>query len=55
MSKYYFLYLIFLFSQLILIKANSIWDYSHDKGEPLSIQAGSFHQEEELFHMVIQG
>ena len=41
MSKYYFLYLIFLFSQLILIKANSIWDYSHDKGEPLSIQAGS--------------
>ena len=40
MAKYSLLF-IFIFSQIILINTNSIFDYSHDKGEPLSIQAGS--------------
>ena len=36
----FFLSILFLF-QIYLINSNSIFDYSHDKGEPLSIQAGS--------------
>ena len=40
MAKYSLL-LIFIFCQIVLINTNSIFDYSHDKGEPLSIQAGS--------------
>ena len=36
-SLFYF----FILSQIILISTNAIFDYSHEKGEPLSIQAGS--------------
>ena len=39
-NKYSF-YIGLLFIQIISIKCNSIFDYSHIKGEPLSIQAGS--------------
>ena len=41
MAKSYFLLLLLVLNQIILISSNSIFDYSHDKGEPLSIQAGS--------------
>lgn len=41
MEKQNFLLLFLLISQISFISSNSIFDYSHDKGEPLSIQAGS--------------
>jgi transmembrane 9 superfamily protein 2/4 len=40
MAKYSLL-IFFILSQFVLISTNAIFDYSHDKGEPLSIQAGS--------------
>jgi transmembrane 9 superfamily protein 2/4 len=40
MAKYSLL-IFFILSQFALISTNGIFDYSHDKGEPLSIQAGS--------------
>ena len=40
MAKYSLL-IFFILSQFVLISTNGIFDYSHDKGEPLSIQAGS--------------
>ena len=40
MAKYS-LFLFFILCQFALIYSNSILDYSHEKGEPLSIQAGS--------------
>jgi len=39
-SNFYFIILLII-SQLIVINSNSIFDYSHSKGDPLSIQAGS--------------
>ena len=39
-SNFYFL-IILISLQNIVINSNSIFDYSHAKGEPLSIQAGS--------------
>ena len=41
MAKKYFTLFLLALSQINLILSNSILDYSHDKGEPLSIQAGS--------------
>ena len=41
MAKKYFTLFLLALSQINLIVSNSIIDYSHDKGEPLSIQAGS--------------
>ena len=41
MAKNYFLLFLLASTQINLILSNSIIDYSHDKGEPLSIQAGS--------------
>ena len=41
MAKRYSILLLFYLTQFILINTASILDYSHDKGEPLSIQAGS--------------
>ena len=41
MAKNYFLLILFAFAQINLILSASIIDYSHDKGEPLSVQAGS--------------
>ena len=41
MAKHYFFFLLLALTQINLIVSNSIIDYSHDKGEPLSIQAGS--------------
>jgi len=41
MAKRYSILLLFYLTQFVLINTNSIFDYSHDKGEPLSIQAGS--------------
>ena len=41
MAKKYFLLFLLASTQINLILSNSIIDYSHDKGEPLSIQAGS--------------
>ena len=41
MAKKYFILFLLALSQINLIVSNSIIDYSHDKGEPLSIQAGS--------------
>ena len=40
MAKYSLL-IFFILNQFVLISTNAIFDYSHDKGEPLSIQAGS--------------
>ena len=40
MAKSLFLFYLIV-SQIIFISSNSIFDYSHDQGEPLSIQAGS--------------
>ena len=40
MSKSFVL-LYLILSEIVLINSNSIFDYSHDQGEPLSIQAGS--------------
>ena len=40
MAKYSLL-IFFILSHFVLISTNGIFDYSHDKGEPLSIQAGS--------------
>ena len=39
MQKNFFI--IFIFCQIFYINSNSIFDYSHANGEPLSIQAGS--------------
>ena len=39
-SNFYFIILLII-NQVILINSNSIFDYSHAKGDPLSIQAGS--------------
>ena len=41
MAKRYSILLLFYLTQFVLINTTSILDYSHDKGEPLSIQAGS--------------
>ena len=41
MAKKNILLLYLLLTQIAFINSNSIFDYSHDKGEPLSIQAGS--------------
>ena len=41
MAKRYSILLLFYLTQFVLINTASILDYSHDKGEPLSIQAGS--------------
>ena len=41
MAKNYFVLFLLASTQINLILSNSIIDYSHDKGEPLSIQAGS--------------
>ena len=41
MAKKYFALFLLALTQINLILSNSIIDYSHDKGEPLSIQAGS--------------
>ena len=41
MEKQNIFLLFLIFIQIALINSNSIFDYSHDKGEPLSIQAGS--------------
>ena len=41
MAKQNILLLFIAFTQIAFINSNSIFDYSHDKGEPLSIQAGS--------------
>ena len=41
MAKFYFFFLLLTLAQINIIVSNSIIDYSHDKGEPLSIQAGS--------------
>ena len=41
MEKYSFIYLLFIFHQFNFIKSNPIFDYSHTKGEPLNILAGS--------------
>ena len=41
MAKFYFVFLLLTLTQINIIVSNSIIDYSHDKGEPLSIQAGS--------------
>ncbi len=40
MAKYSLL-LFYIITQFVLINTNAIFDYSHDKGDPLSIQAGS--------------
>ena len=40
MAKYSLL-LFYIITQFVLINTNAIFDYSHNKGEPLSIQAGS--------------
>ena len=40
MAKYSLL-LFYIITQFVLIHTNAIFDYSHDKGDPLSIQAGS--------------
>ena len=40
MAKHFFVFLFLSLTQFIIV-SNSIFDYSHDKGEPLSIQAGS--------------
>ena len=40
MSKSIFIFYLII-SQIVFITSNSIFDYSHDQGEPLSIQAGS--------------
>ena len=41
MAKQNIFLLFLLFTQIAYINSSSIFDYSHDKGEPLSIQAGS--------------
>ena len=41
MAKKNILLLYLILTQIVFINSNSIFDYSHDKGEPLSIQAGS--------------
>ena len=41
MAKHYFILLLLILGQINLIVSSSILDYSHDKGELLSIQAGS--------------
>ena len=41
MAKQNIFLLFLLFTQIAYLNSSSIFDYSHDKGEPLSIQAGS--------------
>ena len=41
MEKQIIFILFLILSQIAFINSNSIFDYSHNKGEPLSIQAGS--------------
>ena len=37
----YFFFVSLIFNQIIIINSNSIFDYSHARGDPLSIQAGT--------------
>ena len=37
----YFFFVSLIFNQIIVINSNSIFDYSHARGDPLSIQAGT--------------
>ena len=37
----YFFFVSLIFNQIIIINSNSIFDYSHHRGDPLSIQAGT--------------
>ena len=41
MEKFFYYYLILLFSKIIFINSNSIFDYSHKKGDSIEILAGS--------------